>query len=118
MSLGESRLGVLNVVLAHCCQHWSRAIDGPNSLRAIESITTHLGLLQEGCIFGPLHKLGMKSLRYNSNSIQLMTGSVTKTGMYRYDGDIRSFVQSLGRDFPTNEMYLKLQLNGFLHGFL
>jgi tRNA G18 (ribose-2'-O)-methylase SpoU len=84
MSLGESRLGVFNVLLAHCFRHWSQAVDGPNSQTAIESITTHLSLLEEGCIFGPLHKFGMKSLRY--------------------DGDIRSFVQTLGKDFPANEI--------------
>ncbi|XP_062502698.1 probable methyltransferase TARBP1 isoform X2 [Corticium candelabrum] len=84
VSLGESRLGVFNIFVAYCYQCWSQGLTRQDSQTVIDSIVTHLDLMQEGCLFGPLHKRGLKSIRY--------------------DTDMRSFLQTLGNNFPTNQL--------------
>lgn len=79
LAFAEDRVGVFNILVVHCCNIWSQKknfVDG-----SISSITVHMELILEACLFG----------------------SVPRKSEKVFD-DVREYIHCLGSSCPVNSL--------------
>lgn len=58
MDLAQVRSGVFNVLIQHCCDTWlpSGAEEGVQTDDVFSSALSHLNILTEACVYGPVFR--------------------------------------------------------------
>ena len=79
LALAEDRVGVFNILVTHCCGVWSR--DSKLGNRTVSSLTAHMELVLEACLFGPVPRR-----------------------CERIINDVREYIRSLGDACPVNSL--------------
>ncbi|XP_051935401.1 probable methyltransferase TARBP1 isoform X1 [Hippocampus zosterae] len=81
IQLSESKNGVFNVLLQHCCQTWLPASEQSSNQadRIFSSVFSHINIMAEGCVYGPVFRRDQRLVQ-----------------------DVQAYVEQLGAVCATN----------------
>jgi len=61
--LGEARTGIYNLLVTHVCSVWQNDCLASEPENVLRSLETHMKLITQACLFGPVHKKNLRSGR-------------------------------------------------------
>ncbi|KAM9450224.1 putative methyltransferase TARBP1 isoform 1-T1 [Clarias gariepinus] len=62
IELSQAKLGVLNVLIEHCCSTWLPSDPNKDADTVLQSALNHLDTLTEACIYGPIYRRDQRLL--------------------------------------------------------
>ncbi|XP_071757510.2 tRNA (guanosine(18)-2'-O)-methyltransferase TARBP1 isoform X1 [Centroberyx gerrardi] len=79
MELSQSKTGVFNVLVQHCCQTWLPTGSGDQADAKFSSVFNHINILTEACVYGPVFRRDQRLIQ-----------------------DVQTYVEQLGEECAAN----------------
>uniref|UniRef100_A0A8C9QTU9 tRNA (guanosine(18)-2'-O)-methyltransferase TARBP1 n=1 Tax=Scleropages formosus TaxID=113540 RepID=A0A8C9QTU9_SCLFO len=93
MELSQTKTGVFNVLIRHCCHSWLSP-DQRNGIQAhvlLPSALSHLDILAEACVHGPVFRKDQRLIQEIQTYVEQLGGKCTANAVVTSDGRDEQF---------------------------